>query len=162
MPDISCKACGRIFGPYHGAIYCSPECRNSAKAPAVYRFICPDGRSYVGAVKDCRKRGEKGIQRSNGRLLTAFKKHPLKTFIYEVLERLPRGCSEQELREAEQRHIDRLRSWDSACGFNILPAIEDGDGPSHRTGKQFRQAVIAKVHETQRKQAVEWQNRTVP
>lgn len=155
----SCKACGLTFDPYHGALYCSDECRKGAKDPAVYRFICPDGRSYIGSVKDCRRRGELGIRRSNTRLLAAFKKHPPEKFIYEVLERLPRGCSEQELREAEQRHIDRLRSWSPRAGFNIVPAVQSGDGPSHRVGKKFRQAVIAKVHEIQRKHAAEWRNR---
>ena len=156
----SCKACGLTFNPYHGALYCSAECRNGARAPAVYRFICPDGRSYVGAVKDCRRRAERGIRRSNTRLLAAFKKHPPETFAYEVLEQLRPGCSERELREAEQRHIDRLRSWSPRAGFNIVPAVQDGDGPSHRIGKQFRQALIAKGHEIQRKHTAEWRDRT--
>jgi hypothetical protein len=89
-------------------------------SPAVYRFICPDGRSYVGAVGDCRKRG--GIQRSNVRLLAAFELHPPKTWTYEVLERLTPGCSTEALREAEQHHIDRLRSRLPEFGFIMAPA----------------------------------------
>jgi hypothetical protein len=151
-----CKACGLTFDPYHGALYCSDECRGSARAPAVYRFVCPDGRSYVGSVKDCRNRADNGLRRSNSRLLDAFEHYPPESFAYEALEQLRPGCSERDLREAEQRHIDRLRSWDSACGFNIVPAVQDGDGPSHRVGKQFRQALIAKVHEIQRKHTAAW------
>jgi hypothetical protein len=40
-----------------------------------------------------------------------------------VLEKLLPGCSERELREAEQRHIDRLRSRTPELGFNMHPAI---------------------------------------
>jgi hypothetical protein len=52
------------------------ECRR-IRFPTIYRFVCPDGRSYVGAVGDSRKRG--GIQRSNARLLAAFELHPPET-----------------------------------------------------------------------------------
>jgi hypothetical protein len=61
------------------------------------------------------------------------------------LERLPPGCSRRTLREAEQRHIDRLRSWAPDLGFNIVPAVYEGDGPSQRTGRQFKAAVMAAV-----------------
>lgn len=86
-------------------------------APAVYRFICPDGRSYVGSVRNGHSRTR--IARSNSRLASAFKQYPLERWTYEVLERLPRGCSKLDLRAAEQRHIDRLRSWAPDAGFNI-------------------------------------------
>jgi len=86
-----CKSCARPFASMYGRKYCSDECRR-AKAPAVYRFISPDGRSYVGAVFDCRKRANNGIARSNPRLKAAFKQYPPETFTFEVLERLPRGC----------------------------------------------------------------------
>jgi hypothetical protein len=49
---------------------------------------------------------------------------------------LPPGCSKRELREAEQRHIDRLSTWSPAAGFNITPAIWDRDGPVQRAGRQ--------------------------
>jgi hypothetical protein len=62
----NCKTCGEPFISRQGRQYCPrPECRRN-KSPAVYRFVCPDGRSYVGAVGDSRKRGD--IQRSNARL----------------------------------------------------------------------------------------------
>jgi hypothetical protein len=136
-------------------VYCSDECRDAARAPAVYRFVSPDGRSYVGGVKDCRNRA-KGLQRSNARLLAAFEQHPPETFVYEVLEHLPPRSSERELREAEQRHIDRLRSWSPETGFNIHPAIWEGDGPAQCAGRQVRAAIIAIVHEKQRRWTAEW------
>ncbi len=89
--------------------------------PAVYRFICPDGRSYVGSRKDITRREREGLDPyfSNPRILEALKKHPLKTWRFEILERL---SSDQDRHVAEQRHIDRLRTWDPQYGFNILPA----------------------------------------
>jgi hypothetical protein len=106
---LTCMTCRQSFRSRHsGRWYCSEECRTTSKAPAVYRFICPDGRSYVGSVRDCRKRANNGIQRSNSQLLAAFELHPPETWTFEVLERLPHGCSTQTLREARQHHIDRL------------------------------------------------------
>jgi hypothetical protein len=93
------------------------------KAPAVYRFVCPDGRSYVGAATDIRKRDVHGIARTNPWLKMAFERYPPDTFTYEILERLPPGCAIGQLREAEQRHIERLRSWAPEPGFNIYPAV---------------------------------------
>jgi hypothetical protein len=118
-------------------------------APAVYRFVCPDGRSYVGSVSDCRKREARGIARSNPWLKAAFERYPPDTFTYEILERLPRGCSIEQLREAEQRHIERLRSWDQERGFNICPATWNGDGPGflaarQRRAEQTREMMIAR------------------
>jgi hypothetical protein len=144
-----CKACVRHFDSYGGVEFCSPGCRTT-RAPAVYRFICPDGRSYVGGVKDCRKRANKGIQRRNTRLLSAFEKHPPETFVYEVLEYLPPGCSEMVLRTAEQKHIDRLRSWNAQFGFNMVTAFKGGDGPAQHAALQFRRALIERVHERAR------------
>jgi hypothetical protein len=81
----------------------------------VYRFIAPDGRSYVGSCSDSRGRADNGIQRKNQRLLEAFERHPPKTFTFEILERLPPGCTERRLRKAEQRHIDRLPTLGLTC-----------------------------------------------
>jgi hypothetical protein len=117
-----CKACGQGFISYGRPVYCSDECRHGARAPAIYRFICPDGRSYVGGVKDYRHRADNGIARFNLRLDAAFAQYPPETWTFEVLERLSPGCSELKLRRAEQRHINRLRSWDAEHGFNIAPA----------------------------------------
>jgi hypothetical protein len=63
------------------------------------------------------------VARSNARLKAAFKQYPPETFTFEVLEQLPRGRSEQELRAREQHHIDRLRSWSPDFGFNMNPAV---------------------------------------
>lgn len=91
--------------------------------PVVYRFVCPDGRCYVGSVRNGRARAKNGIGRMNSRLLAAYKQHPPKTWTYEVLERLPPECSERKLRRAEQRYIEHLRSWHPEHGFNIDPAL---------------------------------------
>jgi hypothetical protein len=124
MSERPCCACGRLFTPCNWQNKYCRECRRGV--PIVYRYICPDGRSYVGAVGDGRRRDVYGIKRSNARLLDAFEQFPPETWTFEVLERLPPGHSFQhyrDLREAEQRHIDRLRSWDPVFGFNIQPAI---------------------------------------
>jgi hypothetical protein len=136
-----CRACSKLFNLKHGRnqhrrLYCSDECRRAARAPAVYRFVCPDGRSYVGAVTDIRKREVRGIARSNPWLAAAFEQYPPDTFTYEILERLPPGCSRGQLREAEQRHIERLRSWAPESGFNICPATWNGDGPGELAARQ--------------------------
>jgi hypothetical protein len=112
-------------------------------SPAVYRFVCRDGRSYVGAVGVISKRDDHGIARSNPRLLAAFEQHPPEDWTFEVLERLHPGCSKRELREAEQRHIDALRSWSPETGFNIYPAIWEGEGPAQRAGRQWKAAIWA-------------------
>jgi hypothetical protein len=116
-----CVACDRLSSRE----FCSMDCRGRP-APAVYRFICPDGRSYVGSVSDSRHRnGRSGIARSNPWINAALIEHPVETWSYEVLERLPGGwrCSKRELREAEQHHIERLRSWMPEHGFNMQPAL---------------------------------------
>lgn len=129
-----CKTCKRRFeASYWLERYCSSKCeRATYKAPAVYRFICPDGRSYVGAVRDCRKRAEKGIARSNPWLEAAFKKYPPESWTYEILERLRPGCTKQDLREAEQRHMALLNSWDPEAGFNMFPAVWTVDSPARQ------------------------------
>jgi hypothetical protein len=121
MRTVNCKTCGQPFNSKDRHRYCSDDCR-WRKAPAVYRFCAPDGRSYVGAVGDSRRRADEGLRRSNARLVAAFEQHPSETWTYEILELLPPGCSLEELRAAEQRHIDRLRSREPDAGFNILRA----------------------------------------
>jgi hypothetical protein len=148
---IACKTCQQPFTSSDGRrVYCDrPDCRRT-KAPVVYRFVCPDGRSYVGAASDCRNRANHGVARSNTRLLAAYEQYPPETWTYEILERLVPGCSERELREAEQRHIDSLRSYAPEAGFNVLPAIWEGDGPAQRAGRQFGATAIAAVREAWR------------
>jgi hypothetical protein len=72
------------------------------------------------------------------------------SFVYEVLEYLPPGCSEMVLRTAEQKHIDRLRSWNAQFGFNMVTAFKGGDGPAQHAALQFRRALIERVHERAR------------
>jgi hypothetical protein len=133
---LRCKTCGQPFSSGHsGRLYCD--------RPGVYRFVCPDGRSYVGAVGNINKRGYLGVARSNPRLLTAD------TWAYEVLERLPPGCSWRELRKAEQKQIDRLRSWAPEFRFNIHRAVWDIDGPAQRAARQWRAALLASTRKEQ-------------
>jgi hypothetical protein len=145
-----CRACGRSFDPtlrpfdrvFRSRTFCTPECR-ARPSPAVYRYVCPDGRSYVGAVANIEERNEGGICRLNPWLAAAFERHPPETFVFEVLERLTPGCTKRELRAAEQRHIERLRSWSPEAGFNFYPAVWGGDGVGQvaarkRRGEQVR------------------------
>ena len=121
-PPMQCQACGESYYGHGRSKYCSDACRKGARAAAVYRFVSPDGRSYVGSMKDCRNRAKK-LWRSNERLKAAFLKYPPETFRYEVLEHLPRLTPVLEIRRAEQRHIERLHAWTPEAGFNIGPAI---------------------------------------
>lgn len=142
--DLICRTCERPFAGHGLRRFCSERCRQ-ARAPAVYRFVCPDGRCYIGGVSDSRRRADSGIARSNSRLVVAFERHPPETWVYEVLERLSPGCSKRELHEAEQRHIDRWRSWSPESGFNIYPAIWTGDGPAQRAARDFSAALLAET-----------------
>src|SRR5215831_19200036 len=114
-----CRACGGEFTWVHSwnESYCSEACRR-APAPAVYRFIAPDGRSYVGSRADWPARERMGINpprgQINSRLAAALAKYPADTWTFEVLQELLGGCSKSDRVRAEQYHIDRLRSWDPA------------------------------------------------
>jgi hypothetical protein len=59
---------------------------------AVYRFICPDGRSYVGSRANCSRRERQGIQPSNKRLRAALVIYPAETWTFEILQMLPVRC----------------------------------------------------------------------
>jgi hypothetical protein len=152
MKTIPCKTCRRSFSSKNGRMYCSPDCRR-AKAPAVYHFTAPDGRDYVGSRSDIRNRHKEGITGSNVRLREALVQYPSETWTFEVLETLPPGCSERELRGREQYHIDRLRSWAPESGFNILPASWEGDGPAQRAARQYFTVILAASREAL---AAEW------
>ena len=141
----TCRACHRRFVPQHGLQkYCSDSCR-LCRAPAVYRFIAPDGRSYVGSRANWRPREHDGInpprRKINSRLAEALAQYPAKTWTFELLEQLPGGCSKTIRFRAEQQHINRLRSWDPAHGFNMNPADCDIASPECR--EAHRQRIIA-------------------
>jgi hypothetical protein len=125
LPEVqtrTCLACHQSFVPQHRLQrYCTIICR-TRPAPAVYRFIAPDGRSYVGSTCDRRKRVKGGICRRNPQLLQTFVTYPPETWAFEILQALPPGCPDFIRIRAEQQHIDRLRSWDPAHGFNMSPA----------------------------------------
>jgi hypothetical protein len=126
MSNIKTCVCGRTFEAVNRQHqYCSYDCRR-AKQPLVYCFVCPNGRRYVGSAADGYYRGNGRVGRTNKRLREAFEQYPESTWTYVVLERLRLNCSEQELREAEQRYINVLETWKPECGFNI--ALPDADG----------------------------------
>jgi hypothetical protein len=126
VSNIKTCVCGRTFEAVDRMHkYHSPDCRR-AKQPLVYCFVCPDGRRYVGSAADGYYRGNGRIGRTNKRLLEAFKQYPESTWTYVVLERLPLGCSERELRAAEQHYINVLETWKPEFGFNV--ALPDADG----------------------------------
>jgi hypothetical protein len=134
MTERPCHSCQRPFKPTNKQTKYCREC--TQLGAIVYRYVAPDGRSYVGAVMfDSHIRNAHGIKRSNSRLLEAFKQYPPETWAFEVLEQVPPDLN---IREAEQRHINRLRSWDPAAGFNVHPAIS---GPSAiATWRLYREA----------------------
>jgi hypothetical protein len=119
-PPRVCRYCGRMHRMY---------LRSPYLASGVYRFVCPDGRSYVGSVAEIRNRGSK-LNRSNSRIRAAVDRYPPETWSFEVLERLTPNCDRHA---AEQRHMDRLRSWHPRHGFNICPAALDVASPAART-----------------------------
>jgi hypothetical protein len=72
----------------------------------------------------------KHVIANNKRARTALDRYPPETWSFEILEWLPhdkklsfdRAIREQY--EAEQRHIDRLRTQSPEFGFNIFPAVK--------------------------------------
>lgn len=133
ISSATCPASGTQFvSRAYIAKYCR-ECRYTCcfnYSPAVYRFIAPNGMSYVGSTFYSKSRAIYGLQRSNDRLSAAQKKYPSETWCFEILERLPSKCSKRELREAEQRHIERFATLDPECGFNMNPAFGSHKAPS--------------------------------
>ena len=136
-------------------MYCSPQCL-VAKVPGVYRFVCPDGRSYVGSRLNVTKRERAGIRAQNSRLAKTLKKYPPHTWRFEILERLRPGCATEQLRTAEQRWIDRLRTWSASSGFNMLPAVYAGDGPAQKAGRRFKRKILSEMKERQREFLQAW------
>jgi hypothetical protein len=100
------------------------------RAPAVYQFVCPDGRVYIGSRANVLARKREGITATNSRLAAALAVYPAETWAFEVLEQLPGGCSKAIRLRAEQQYIDRLRSWDPTCGFNMNPADRSVASPA--------------------------------
>jgi len=97
----------------------------SRNSPGVYVIRnLVDGKTYVGSTLDVarrlwahRKQLTSGTH-GNRYLQRAYTKHGGDAFRFEVLEWF---ASLPGLREAEQRWIDKLRSCDHACGYNIVP-----------------------------------------
>ena len=134
-----CKACGRAF-PRSWCAYCSNDCRH-APAPAVYRFVAPDGRVYVDSRADVRKREQIGMLPSNPWIAAALALYPAETWTFELLRTFPPGYPAEPRLLAEQRYIERYRSWDPARGFNANPA--DPNSASAACREAYRQRVAA-------------------
>ncbi len=134
MSQLDCKSCGQPFTPPYGNQRNCDECLQKIRAysPAVYRWVAPDGRSYVGSTVHSFIRHTVGLDRKNRRIDAALKEYPQETWAYEVLEQLDPECSEAELRLAEQQHIERLRTWMPEYGFNMTPAVLEAASPEHR------------------------------
>ena len=133
-----CMACGGVLPatPQGRLMFCPTKCAPRKRpAPAVYRFVCPDGRCYVGHTANHHKRDRRGLERSNLWIDEALLTYPPETWTYEVLEKLPPGCSKKTLCHVEQQHIERLRSWMPEHGFNIHPAWWFGTTPGVLAGR---------------------------
>jgi hypothetical protein len=148
-----CVACDEPMPvQLHGSCkYC-----DACSAPAIYRFVCPDGRSYVGSTSYPRDRNLRGLERSNSWLLEAFERHPPETWTYEVLEKLPYGCSKEEVLDAEQQHIERLGSWMKEHGFNVHPAVWEGNSPAISAGRARREQEAANSERSRNNQVRLW------
>jgi hypothetical protein len=130
-------------------MYCPEVCDHRRRpAPAVYRYICPDGRAYVGHTGNHHIRDRHGLSRSNPWIAKAIEQYPLEKWTFEVLEELPPGCPKETLRRAEQKHIERLRSFLPEHGFNIHPAWWSGDTPGVLAGRRL---VAVRVATTRQK-----------
>src|SRR5579859_8197671 len=125
-----CLTCQKLFTRHRGRVgnltgqqqrFCSISCRKQI-APAVYCFIAGDGRLYIGSTSNIRTRTRLEVKRSNPRLLEGFLLFAPNTWHFKILEKLKPGCTLLELKLAEQKHIDRLRSSDPRYGFNMQRA----------------------------------------
>jgi hypothetical protein len=132
-----CLACGKPLPVGQGRKYCGPvSCAPRKRpAPVVYRYVCPDGRSYVGSVSNVRYRDSAGLCRCNAWIAKALATYPPETWRFEILEQLPVGCSAEVLLQAEQKHIDLLRSFRPKYGFNVAPALWFGDTPGVKVAR---------------------------
>lgn len=132
VDERHCAACGKPLPAksHTRRKFCPEKCGHMKRpAPAVYRYVCPDGRCYVGSVANHRNRNNCGLSRSNPWIDEAVATYPVETWSFEILKKLPPGCTEQRLRRAEQRCIERFRSWNPERGFNVHPAWWFGNTP---------------------------------
>lgn len=164
-PLKSCAACGEPLpaGSHASRKFCAERCDHRKRpAPAVYRYVAPDGRCYVGSVSDIRTRDRRGLSRSNSWIDEAPQKFPAKLWRFEVLKKLPPGCSERSLRRAEQFYIERLRSWEPAYGFNCGPAVWFGNTPGILAAWARRAEQTRRMHiRNQLADAAWWESRRI-
>jgi len=74
--------------------YCTVICRTRS-APAVYRFVAPGGRVYVGSRANCRRREREGVRPYNARLRAALTVYPTGAWTFEILQALPVACPDE-------------------------------------------------------------------
>lgn len=129
----ACQACGTQFFPRTNAQKYCRECR--LPSPAVYRFINPKGMSYVGSTRYSKTRSV-GLDRSNDRIRDAVEQFPPETWT-EILDELPPECSDQELRAAEQKWINKLGTLDPDRGYNVEFALHDGWQSPFKTARDY-------------------------
>ncbi len=137
------QRCVTCRGPFvqqeRRQIYCSTPCRENPN-PAVYRFVASDGRCYVGSTGNYKRKPCINIKRRNQRLLNYSS-----TWTFEILEELKRGCTTAKLREAEQKHIERLRSWDPQHGFNMRIASHSKASDASRQQAKIERRNIPRI-----------------
>jgi hypothetical protein len=69
--------------------YCDERRKDAQEfLPAVYRFVCRDGRFYVGSTRRTKIRAQSGVQRWGCGLSAAIMEYPSETWRFEIGERL--------------------------------------------------------------------------
>lgn len=115
-------------------LYVQPRARNCSKS-GIYKFICPEGRVYVGKAFKLRKRirGHKseafrknkdGTWRCNSRWKQAIRRIGWDNLVVEILECVRKGG---DLDERECHWIAQYNAGDPEYGYNSNPG---GSGPA--------------------------------
>lgn len=89
----------------------------------VYRYIAPDGRSYIGKTglqQGARAQHNGAGYKSCPRFWAAIQKHGWEKFTYQVLAEIPKTTPDAEKKacELESRFIKEFRTTNSLFGFN--------------------------------------------
>ena len=114
----ACRSCGKQFVPRrkHG-IFCSNKC-SIIRTPAIYCFICPDGRRYISSRLNIHNRRKYEIGR-NARINEALKRYHPKPRMFEIFETLPVTTDIKSIRAIELQYILCFETWDEKRGFNV-------------------------------------------
>lgn len=98
---------------------------NKSDVFTIYRYIAPDGRSYIG--KTGLQQGARAQQgagyRSSSRFWNAIQQYGWETFKYQVLAVVPKNLPNAEKRACllESRYIKEYRTLSPLFGFNMRP-----------------------------------------